>query len=127
MNTRFGHFPRNGFHDAPRATESAHAEDGHGGSRDVAGAPLPPTRAARSPRSRGRFFDPAEDRSHLRKTPVVRAWVTALAVAACGITMTLLASAPSLVSGTAFGANPGPGIVASASVAPSFVHALGKR
>jgi hypothetical protein len=45
--------------------------------------------------------------------------IVALAIAAFAVTVYI--NAPSMVAGGAFGPNPGPGMVAAASVAPSFV------
>ena len=45
--------------------------------------------------------------------------IVALAIAAFAVTVYI--NAPSIVAGGAFGPNPGPAMVAAASVAPSFV------
>ena len=86
-----------------------------------AGLRFPPTRAARASRGRGVFL---EDGDKLRgggrprwiEVPVA---IVALAIAAFAVTVYI--NAPSMVAGGAFGPNPGPGMVAAASVAPSFV------
>jgi hypothetical protein len=45
--------------------------------------------------------------------------IVALAIAAFAVTVYI--NAPSMVAGGTFGPNPGPALVAAASVAPSFV------
>lgn len=85
---------------------------------------FPPTRAARASRSRGVFLDDRDNsgRSRWIEVPVA---LVALAVAAFAVVVCLNASW--LVAGPSLGANPGPGIVAAASVAPSFVEPVKLR
>ena len=95
--------------------------------RDHSGLRLPPTRAAQASRSRGVFLEePAEaasdERAHWIEVPVA---VVALAVAAFALAVCFKAS--SLVGGPVVGINPGPAIVAAASVAPPFVVPLTLR
>ncbi|MGH8714382.1 MAG: hypothetical protein ACREYB_10290 [Casimicrobiaceae bacterium] len=73
---------------------------------------LPPTRAARSSRSRGVFFGPC--------------WRTLSAVVAAAALVALTAAlcSTSLVNSSAFNANPGPQLVASASLVPPPITAL---
>jgi hypothetical protein len=69
---------------------------------------LPPTRAARLSRSRGVFLAPGK---RTLSAVVLAAALVALAVALC---------TAKLVDSTAFSVNPGPRLVASASVAPAI-------
>jgi hypothetical protein len=85
---------------------------------------LPPTRAARAPRSRGIFFGRGGSTGP-KKHHVVRASLTALMLGVCGILLAVFASRS--ISGVTLNANPGPGIVASASVAPAFMTPLKRR
>jgi hypothetical protein len=94
-------------------------------SSDAAGRQLPlrfpPTRAARASRSRGVFLKEAGqivqgERAHW--TEVVMT-LGALVVAALALAVCVKTS--SVVGSPAIGANPGPAIVAAASVAPPFV------
>jgi hypothetical protein len=83
------------------------------------GLRFPPTRAARASRSRGLFLEePDMGLGRSRWVEVLGALaalvVTALALAVC-------VNTTSVVAGAAFGANPGPAIIAAASVAPPFV------
>jgi hypothetical protein len=66
---------------------------------------LPPTRAAQPTRSRGSFLDAA--------STLVFAVIVTFAIAIAG-------AYPSLTRNLSY-ANPGPGLIASASVAPTFV------
>src|SRR5947207_1884118 len=88
---------------------------------------FPPTRAARASRSRGVFLGDRGEvgnsgRSRWIEVPVA---LVALAVAAFAVVVCLNASW--LVGGPSLGANPGPGIVAAASVAPSFIEPVKLR
>jgi hypothetical protein len=88
---------------------------------------LPPTRAARASRSRGVFLEaPAEvgsaERANWIEVPVA---IIALGVAAFALAVCFRAT--SLVAGPTVGINPGPAIVAAASVAPPFVEPLKLR
>ena len=94
------------------------------GSRFASTSPLPPTRAARVPRSRGSFFCHVGSTSP-KKHHVIKASLTALMLGMCGILLALFASRS--ISGVTLTANPGPGIVASASVAPAFMTPLKRR
>ena len=85
------------------------------------GLRFPPTRAARPSRGRGVFLEEADEvvsagRERWVEVPVA---IVALAVAAFAVTVCI--NAPSAVAGGAFGTNPGPALVAAASVAPPFV------
>ena len=100
------------------------------GVLNVAGSPpaserpglrFPPTRAARASRGRGVFLEDGDKvrgggRPRWIEVPVA---IVALAIAAFAVTVYI--NAPSMVAGGTFGPNPGPAIVAAASVAPSFV------
>ena len=88
---------------------------------DRSGLHLPPTRAARASRGRGVFLEDGDKvrgggRPRWIEVPVA---IVALAIAAFAVTVYI--NAPSIVAGGSFGPNPGPAMVAAASVAPSFV------
>jgi hypothetical protein len=87
-------------------------------------SPLPPTRAARVPRSRGTFLDGGRNAGQKKRH---RALLTGFTLAIGGILLVLFACSPSIVSGVALSHNPGPAIVASASVAPEFVIPAKRR
>jgi hypothetical protein len=89
--------------------------------REHSGLRFPPTRAARASRGRGVFLKEADEvkgrgRARWIEVPVA---IVALAVAAFAVAVCF--NAPSIVAGATLGTNPGPAIVAAASVAPSFV------
>ena len=88
---------------------------------ELPGLRFPPTRAARASRGRGVFLEDGDKvrgggRPRWIEVPVA---IVALAIAAFAVTVYI--NAPSMVAGGTFGPNPGPAIVAAASVAPSFV------
>lgn len=68
---------------------------------------LPPTRAARSPRSRGVFFAPG------------KRMLSAVVVAAALFTLAAMLGTTTVVDSASFNANAGPRLVASASLAPA--------
>jgi hypothetical protein len=86
----------------------------------VAAPPLPPTRAARPPRSRGVFSPDMEPKKH----PVgrTRLSIIAFAIAVVAIASALIIGAPIAISGAGTSANPGPAIFGSASVSPLFFN-----
>lgn len=88
--------------------------------------PLPPTRAARTPRSRGTFLDSVCN-VRLKRNALARASLTGFTLVVGGILLALFAYSPSIVSGGALNANPGPGMFASASVAPAFMVPAKRR
>ena len=82
--------------------------------------PLPPTRAARTPRSRGFFFkatEPPKKQNGWRKAEMT---IVALAIAVVAVAATLIVGAPTMMGG-ANNLNPGPAIVGAASVPPAFI------
>jgi hypothetical protein len=83
---------------------------------------LPPTRAARQPRSRGVFSADAGRRPERRKLRRAGISIAALAVAIVAIASAVIVGAPAVVMGTAASANPGPAIVGAASVPPAFIE-----
>jgi hypothetical protein len=85
---------------------------------------FPPTRAARSPRSRGVFLETCEENPSAKSTRWVEVPVAIVALAVAAFALAVCFSAPTIVAGTTVGANPGPGIVAAASVAPPFILPL---
>jgi hypothetical protein len=105
------------------------------GAKSVAGSPaaslargrehpdlrLPPTRAARASRGRGVFWEEPDEVMSAARSRWVEASVAFVALAVAAVAMAVCVNAPSVVAGAAFGTNPGPAIVAAASVAPPFV------
>jgi hypothetical protein len=87
---------------------------------------FPPTRAARAARSRGVFL--REDESGASERPRwIEIPVAMLALAAAAFALVVCVNATSLVGGPSVGANPGPAIVAAASVTPAFVEPVKLR
>ena len=84
-------------------------------------AQLPPTRAARTPRSRGVFSREAEP---LKKHGVGRARlsIVSFAIAVVAIASALIIGAPIAISGAGTGVNPGPAIFGATSVSPLFFN-----
>jgi hypothetical protein len=83
---------------------------------------LPPTRAVRTPRSRGVFSrttEPPKKQSAWRKADMS---IVGLAVAVVAIAAALIVGAPSAIMGAAVNLNPGPAIVGAASVPPAFIE-----
>jgi hypothetical protein len=75
---------------------------------------LPPTRAARSPRSRGVFFAPG------KRT------LSAVVVAAALFALAAMLGTTTVVDSASFNANAGPRLVASASLAPAPILVLSR-
>ena len=73
---------------------------------------LPPTRAARSSRSRGVFFAPG------------KRLLSAVVIAVALFTMAAMFGTATVVDSATFNANAGPRLVASASLAPAPILAL---
>ena len=73
---------------------------------------LPPTRAARSSRSRGVFFAPG------------KRLLSAVVIAAALFTMAAMFGTATVVDSATFNANAGPRLVASASLTPAPILAL---
>jgi hypothetical protein len=88
---------------------------------------FPPTRAAQDLRSRGVFL---EDPCYAGKIEPSR-WMEAVgavgAVIVAALALAVCINSSSMAGRTTFNANPGPGIVASASVAPTFVVPVQSR
>jgi hypothetical protein len=85
------------------------------------GPQLPPTRAARTPRSRGIFSkvtEPPKKQSAWRRADLS---IVAFAIAVVAIASALIVGAPTAFMGTAASFNPGPAIVGAASVPPAFI------
>ena len=100
--------------------------DGDRGPEFLLTPRLPPTRAARVPRSRGTFLDGVRS-AHPKWRHLVGASLKPVPLAIACILLALLAYSPSIVTGVALSHNPGPGIVASASVPPAFVIPAKRR
>ena len=75
---------------------------------------LPPTRAARSSRSRGVFFAPG------------KRMLSAVVIAAALFTLAAMLGTTKVVDSATFNANAGPRLVASASLAPAPILALSR-
>ena len=75
---------------------------------------LPPTRAARSPRSRGVFFAPG------------KRMLSAVVIGAALFTLATMLGTTMVVNSATFNANAGPRLVASASLAPAPILALSR-
>ena len=75
---------------------------------------LPPTRAARSPRSRGVFFAPG------------KRMLSAVVIAAALFTLAAMLGTSTVVDSATFNANAGPRLVASASLAPAPILSLSR-
>src|SRR5712672_925448 len=88
---------------------------------EPSGLRFPPTRAARSSRGRGVFLNDADPSRGNRRPHWVEVPVAIVALAVAAFALTVCFNAPSIVSSGAFGPNPGPAMVAAASVAPPFV------
>ena len=73
---------------------------------------LPPTRAARSPRSRGVFFAPG------------KRMLSAVVIAAALFTLAAMLGTTTVVDSATYNANAGPRLVASASLAPAPILTL---
>jgi hypothetical protein len=88
---------------------------------------LPPTRAARTPRSRGVFSkvtEPPKKQSVWRRANLS---IVALAIAVVAITSALIVGAPIAITGAGVNFNPGPAMVGAASVPPAFIEPSRKR
>jgi hypothetical protein len=88
---------------------------------EQAGLRFPPTRAARASRGRGVFLKDADKLGGRGRTRWVEVPVAIVALAVAAFALTVCFNAPSMVASGAFGPNPGPAMVAAASVAPPFV------
>jgi hypothetical protein len=88
---------------------------------------FPPTRAARASRSRGVFFEDADPLAHADRPRWIDALGGLVAVVITALALAVCVNKTSAVPSAGFGANPGPGIVAAASVAPLFVEPTQSR
>jgi hypothetical protein len=98
----------------------AHAQE-HSGLR------FPPTRAARASRGRGVFLEEADEVMGTGRSRWIEAPLAIVALAIAAFALAVCVNAPSIVAGATFGTNPGPAIVAAASVAPPFVLPANSR
>ena len=98
----------------------AHASE-HSGLR------FPPTRAARASRGRGVFLEKADEGMGTARSRWIEAPLAILALAIAAFALAVCVNAPSIVAGASSGTNPGPAIVAAASVAPAFVLPANSR
>jgi len=89
----------------------------------VSGSPsrLPPTRAARSPRSRGVFLNRWKRADHSDKARRARASKLTIVLAVVAVASAVIVTAPSLVMETAVAANHGLALIGATSVPPSFI------
>ena len=88
---------------------------------------FPPTRAARASRSRGVFLGESDEIGGSERSRWIEVPVAMLALAATAFALVVCVNATSLVGGPSVGANPGPAIVAAASVTPAFVEPVKLR
>lgn len=88
---------------------------------------FPPTRAARASRSRGLFLDDRDEIGNAGHSRWIEVPVALVALAVAAFALVVCLNATWLVERPSVGANPGPGIVAAASVAPAFVEPLKLR
>ena len=78
--------------------------------------------APREPRAvAGSFWKKADQGRGAGRSRWIEAPVAILALAIAAFALAVCVNAPSIVAGATFGTNPGPAIVAAASVAPPFV------
>ena len=91
------------------------------------GLRFPPTRAARASRGRGVFSEEADKGLGAGRSRWIEAPLAILALAIAAFALAVCVNAPSIVAGATFGTNPGPAIVAAASVAPPFVLPANSR
>jgi len=95
--------------------------------REQSGLRFPPTRAARASRGRGVFLEKADQGRGAGRSRWIEAPLAILALAIAAFALAVCVNAPSIVAGATFGTNPGPAIVAAASVAPPFVLPANSR
>ncbi len=88
---------------------------------------FPPPRAARASRSRGVFLGEPDETGGSERPRWIEVPVAMLALAAAAFALVVCVDATSLVGGPSVGANPGPAIVAAASVTPAFVEPVKLR
>jgi len=96
-------------------------------ARERSGLRFPPTRAARASRGRGVFLEKADEGMDTGRSRWIEAPLAILALAIAAFALAVCVNAPSIVAGATFGTNPGPAIVAAASVAPPFVLPANSR
>ena len=89
--------------------------------REHSGLRFPPTRAARASRGRGVFLEEADEVKGTGRARWIEVPVAMVALAVAAFALAVCFNAPSIVAGATLGTNPGPAIVAAASVAPPFV------
>jgi hypothetical protein len=83
---------------------------------------LPPTRAARTPRSRGVFSKVTEAPKKQSAWRGSNLSIVAFAVAVVAIASALIVGAPIAITDVGVNFNPGPAIVGAASVPPAFIE-----
>lgn len=110
---------------APSVAGSPAGSLAHG--RGHSGLRFPPTRAARASRGRGVFLEKADRGRGAGRSRRIEAPLAIVALAIAAFALAVCVNAPSIVAGGTFGTNPGPAIVAAASVAPPFVLPANSR
>src|ERR1700737_867394 len=98
-----------------------------GRAREPSPLRFPPTRAARASRGRGVFLEEADKGMGAGRSRWMEAPLAILALAIAAFALAVCGNPPSIVAGAPFGTNPGPAIVAAASVAPPFVLPANSR
>jgi len=96
-------------------------------AREHSALRFPPTRAARASRGRGVFLEKAGRGMGAGRSRWIEAPLAILALAIAAFALAVCVNAPSIVAGATFGTNPGPAIVAAASVAPPFILPANSR
>jgi hypothetical protein len=118
----------------PFAALAAHAGVCGDGLRPAPGAfallseiRLPPTRAARTTRSRGIFLPPTAASKQPRGGRKPGLSIVTVAVAVAAFALALVVGAPGAIRWSSGSLNPGPAMVGATSVPPSFVDTGGAR
>jgi hypothetical protein len=117
--------PRSVAQRAPSVAGSPAWVLAHG--REHSGLRFPPTRAARASRGRGVFLEEADEVKGTGRARWIEVPVAIVALAVAAFALAVCFNAPSIVTGATLGTNPGPAIIAAASVAPPFVLPANSR
>lgn len=88
---------------------------------------FPPTRAAQASRSRGVFLEPPDEITGAARARWIEVPVAIVAIVVAAFALLVCVQAPSIVGSPSVVSNPGPAIVAAASVTPTFVVAVKRR
>ena len=119
QNTRIAPAPAGAKQALARSTAISPGNSASGGEHSE--LRFPPTRAARALRSRGVFLESPDEITGAARARWIEVPVAMVALAVAAFALVVCINAPSIVGGLSVGSNPGPAIVAAASVAPAFV------